>query len=62
MSEMQLEAESLRTCWIVRPVGRCGTCGFYPAAWDAQFVTFHRAKSAEDAVRYARAKLRGMGR
>ena len=62
MSEMKLEAERLRTCWIVRPKGSLGTCGFYPAAWSAYPVPFGYAPSADHAVRYARRKLQQAGR
>jgi len=62
MSEMQLEAERLRTCWIVRPVNQLGTCGFHPAAWTAYPVPFGYAPSEDHAVRYAQRKLREDGR
>ena len=62
MSEMQLEAERLRTCWIVRPVNQLGTCGFHPAAWTAYRVPFGYAPTEAHAVRYAERKLREDGR
>ncbi len=47
----ELEAELLRSRrWVVRPKGQLGTCGFYPCAWTAQFVT---ASTAEEALRKA---------
>ena len=62
MSDMQLEAERLRTCWIVRPVGTLGTCGFSPGAWSAYPVPFGYAPTAAHAVRYVQHKLREAGR
>ena len=62
MSEMKLEAERLRTCWIVRPIGSLGTCGFHPAAWSAYPVPFGYAPTEQHAVAWATKKLRGMGR
>jgi hypothetical protein len=62
MSDMQLEAERLRTCWIVRPQGSLGTCGFHPAAWSAYPVPFGYAPTEKHAVAWATKKLRGVGR
>jgi hypothetical protein len=54
MLDMELEAERLRTCWIVRPVNQLGTCGFSPAAWSAIPVPFGYAPTADHAVQRAR--------
>lgn len=62
MSEMQLEAERLRTCWIVRPQGSVGTCGFSPGAWSAYPVPFGYAPTEAHAVRYAQRRLQADGR
>jgi hypothetical protein len=62
MSEMKLEAERLRTCWIVRPVGSLGTIGWAPAPWEAYPVPFGYAPTEKHAVAWATKKLRGVGR
>lgn len=50
----QLEATHLRDRkWAVRPVGRLGTCGFYPEPWVVVYVT---ASSAESAIAAAKHK------
>lgn len=46
--EVEREAEPLRSgCYVVRPKGALGTCGFYPCPWTAQFV---KASSAGHAL------------
>jgi hypothetical protein len=62
MSDMQLEAVHLRTCWMVKPLNQLGTCGFYPAAWSAYPVPFRYARTEAHAVAYARRKLKQDGR
>ena len=52
---MKLEATKLRNCWVVRPEGALGTCGWSPEPWSAVFV---RARTAEEALRVA--SLRGL--
>lgn len=47
-----LEATSLGNGrYAVRPRGQLGTCGWYPWAWTAVFIT---ARNAADAIRKAR--------
>lgn len=43
--ELQWSFEQLRgECYVVRPKNQLGTCGFYPRAWQAYFVTgLHKA-------------------
>lgn len=48
---MKWVAECLRgNRWVVRPEGQLGTCGFFPQAWSAVFVT---ARSEAEALRKA---------
>ncbi len=48
----KLEATQLRgNLYAVRPAGQLGTCGFYPTAWDVQYI---KAKSRLDAMRKAK--------
>ena len=37
---MKLVATRLRNCWVIRPAGCVGTCGWINGVgWTAQFVT-----------------------
>lgn len=49
----ELEATHLRDRrWCVRPVGRCGTCGWVQGrGWDAVFVNAASARVAIDKAR-----------
>lgn len=54
----ELEATHLRgNRYCVRPKGRLGTCGFYPFAWNAVFVT---ARNADSAIAKARLKIKAI--
>lgn len=47
----ELEATALRDGrYAVRPIGRLGTCGFYPRAWTVYIV---KARNEEEAIRKA---------
>ena len=48
---MELQAERLKSCWVVRPPGKLGTMGWHPEPWEAVFVA---AATAEQAVARAR--------
>ena len=39
-SEMKIVwvATRLRDCWVIRPKGSLGTCGFYPVPWTAWYT------------------------
>lgn len=52
---MALEATHLRgNRWAVSPIGQLGTCGWYPVAWEVEYVTARSAKEAIQKVnRYA---------
>lgn len=52
---IELEATPLRSGkWAVRPIGRLGTCGWYPEPWTIQYVT---ARSESEAIRVAKRNL-----
>lgn len=39
--------------WAVRPLDKCGTCGFHPVPWAVIYV---KARNADDAISRAEAK------
>lgn len=54
MTEKAVKLEATHLCgnrYAVRPEGQLGTCGWYPVAWQVQYIN---ARNADEAVKKAK--------